>query len=131
MEYREEETASCRYISHRSISDSPSAQADLLFQNWVYGDFTGDGRSIRARRYSTRDRGCRSLFGRSGSGLGDWAEHPGGWGNSLIRKNSSSSRSGTTLCPPLSEQFREELKKLVMTLYDERSVIALASAVCD
>jgi len=65
------------------------------------------------------------------AGWADWAEHPGGWGNSLIRKNSSSSRSGTTLCPPLSEQFREELKKLVMTLYDERSVIALASAVCD
>jgi hypothetical protein len=65
------------------------------------------------------------------AGWADWAEHPGGWGNSLIRKNSSSSRSGTTLCPALSEQFREALKKLVMTLYDERSVIALTSAVCD
>jgi hypothetical protein len=46
-------------------------------------------------------------------------------GSSLIRKNSSSSRSGTTLRPVLSEQFREALKKLVLTLYDERSVSLL------
>jgi len=32
MKHREEETAACRYVSHRSISDSPSANADLLFQ---------------------------------------------------------------------------------------------------
>jgi len=32
MEHREEETAACRYISHRAISDSPSAEAELLFQ---------------------------------------------------------------------------------------------------
>jgi hypothetical protein len=32
MEHREEETAACRYISHRTISDSPWAQAELLFQ---------------------------------------------------------------------------------------------------
>jgi len=32
MKHLEEKTAACRYISHRSISDSPSANADLLFQ---------------------------------------------------------------------------------------------------
>jgi hypothetical protein len=30
MEGREEETAACRYISHRKISDSPWAQVDVI-----------------------------------------------------------------------------------------------------
>ena len=37
MEHREEETAACRYISHRTISDSPSAQAECC-SNWVRED---------------------------------------------------------------------------------------------
>jgi len=107
-------------------------QCSFVVPVWVYGDFhrmMGDP----FKRVGTAQEIADVVAFLAGpeAGWADWAEHPGGLGNSLIRKNSSSSRSGTTLCPALSEQFREALKKLVMTLYDERSVIALTSAVCD